>query len=133
MRKGLSAAGILVLGALAVGACTTTGPSAADASDQAVLTRDQLDRVNFLNAYDAIRRLKPIWLRSERGQDSFVRQGQRGLRVYVDGLLYGDKETLRTLQVQTIEEIRFLDKRQATLAFGTDHGEGVLLILTRGR
>ena len=32
-----------------------------------------------------------------------------------------------------IEEIRFLDKREATLAFGTNHAEGALLILTRQR
>ncbi len=96
-----------------------------------VLTRDQLDGVDFLSAYDAIRRLKPIWLRSERGQDSFITQGRRGLRVYVDGLLFGDKESLKTLQVKDIEEIRFLDKREATMEFGTDHGEGALVILTR--
>lgn len=122
----------LVLGALMLVGCATARASDSDAPED-VLTRDQLDRVDFLNAYDAVRRLKPIWLRSERGQDSFIVQGQRGLRVYVDGLLYGDKESLRTLQVQNIEEIRFLDKREATLAFGTNHAEGALLILTRKR
>lgn len=112
------------------GACATAG-APGDGDDRDVLTRAQLEDVSYLNAYDAVRRLKPIWLRTERGQDSFRSQGRRGLRVYVDGIHYGDKDSLRTLQVQTIEEIRYLDKREATRRFGTDHSEGALLILTR--
>lgn len=115
--------------ALACASAGTAGPGLA----RDLLTREQLDAVDFLNAYEALQRLKPTWLRTERGQDSFVTQGRRGVRVYVDGIYYGDRESLKTLQIQNIEEIRYLDKRQATLEFGTDHGEGALLILTRRR
>lgn len=121
---------LIFLLALPLSSCASTGGTGGDAPRD-VLTRDQLDEVAYLNAYDAVRRLKPIWLQSERGQDSFITQGRRGLRVYVDGILFGDKGSLRNLQVSDIEEIRFLDRREATREFGTDHGEGALLILTR--
>jgi hypothetical protein len=130
MPKELMPALLFILLALPLNGCSVTH-APGESAPRDVLTRDQLDNVDFLSAYDAIRRLKPIWLRSERGQDSFITQGRRGLRVYVDGLLFGDKESLKTIQVQDIEEIRFLDKREATMEFGTDHGEGALLIRTR--
>ena len=130
-RRPAIRAVILVLVAWAI-ACATAG-APGEGGDRDVLTRAQLEEVSHLNAYDAVRRLKPIWLRTERGQDSFLAQGRRGLRVYVDGIPYGDKESLRTLQVQTIEDMRYLDKREATRQFGTDHSEGALLIRTRRR
>lgn len=116
---------VLVLGP----ACASTGGGSD--SDRAVLTRAQLEPVEYLSAYDAIRRYRPIWLRTERGQDSFTSQGRRGLRIYQDGVFIGGTPVLQNLQVREIEEIRFLDKRQATTRFGTDHAEGALLIMTR--
>ena len=111
--------------------CAVLAGGGGAGGDPDLLTREQLETVSFMTAYQAVQRLRPIWLRSERGQDSFETQGRRGLRVYVDGVLYGGKDALSTLQVQDIQEMRYLDKRQATMEFGTDHGEGALLILTR--
>ena len=119
----------IVAGALAVSACATS--PAGSSGDRDLLTRTQLEAVSYGTAYEAVRRFRPIWLRSERGADSFIAQGMRGLRIYVDGVYYGEVESLRTLQVQDIEEIRYLDKREATLEFGTNHGEGALMITTR--
>ena len=129
MRSGVTAVIWALVGIRALGCASTGGgPSG---SDRDVLVRAQLDPVDFMSAYQAVQRLKPNWLRTERGQDSFVTQGRRGVRVYVDGVYFGNRESLKSLQVQNIEEIRYLDKREATLEFGTDHGEGALVILTR--
>jgi hypothetical protein len=35
------------------------------------------------------------------------------------------------LEANVIEEMRFLDKREATTRFGTDHAEGAILVTTR--
>jgi hypothetical protein len=119
-------------GALLVPACASTGTgSSSSGGDRDLLTREQLEGMDHLTAYDAIRRLKPRWLQAERGQDSFASQDMRGTRVYVDGVLFGDTEALRRLDVRDIGEIRFLDKRRATTRFGTDHAEGAILISTR--
>lgn len=127
LARVLIAAGALVL----LSACASTGSSSQERGERDVLTRTQLDAVDHLTAFDAIRRYRPTWLRSERGQDSFLNQGRRGLRVYVDRVFFGGAETLPNLDVRHIEEIRFLDKRKATMEFGTDHSEGAILITTR--
>ncbi|NIP81205.1 MAG: hypothetical protein GWM90_19100 [Gemmatimonadetes bacterium] len=90
-----------------------------------------LQEVESLTALDAIRRYRPMWLRTTRGQDSFTSQGRRGLRVYMDDVQYGGLESLQNLGVTNIEEMRFLDKREATTRFGTDHAEGAILVTTR--
>lgn len=114
-------------------ACAATGSGGANGerSDRDVLTRAQLESVNHLNAHDAIRRLRPLWLRTERGQDSFDRQAMRGVRVYLDRVNIGNADALRNISIENVQEIRFLDKRKATTEFGLDHAEGAILITSR--
>lgn len=122
---------VLAVAVLAlIPACAATG-SGGERQSRDVLTRTQLDDVDHLSAFDAVRRYRPLWLRTERGQDSFMTQGRRGLRVYVDRVFFGGVASLHDLDVRNIEEIRFLDKRKATTEFGTDHAEGAILISTR--
>ncbi len=133
VARGSRSGWMLVLAlVLGVAGCVSMGEQR-DRGDRDVLTREQLAEVDHLSAYDAIRRYRPLWLRTQRGQDSFTSQAQsrRGLRVYVDRVHFGGVASLRDLDVRNIEEIRFLDKRRATLEFGTDHAEGALLIETR--
>jgi hypothetical protein len=112
--------------------CTTRGST--QPSDQDVLTAEQLVAFSHLNAYDAIRQTRPQWLRSTRGQSSIVSSTaeQRGLRIYVDGMLFGGALDQRSLEVRAISEVRFLDARQATLLYGTNHAEGALVVKTNG-
>lgn len=111
-------------------ACASPG-TGDEGQSRDVLTRAQLEDVNHLNAYEAIRRYRSLWLRSSRGQDSFEAQGRRGVRVYVDDVFFGDAVSLADIDVSDIEEIRFLDKRRATTRFGIDHAEGAILVTTR--
>ena len=122
--------GLLMITAIGTSGCASWTGGDVAAGDRNLLTREQLEPVSFMSAYQAIQRLRPIWLRSDRGQDSFISQERRGLRVYVDGVLYGNLPSLTTLQVRDIQEIRFLDAREATMQFGIDHGEGVVLVVT---
>ena len=52
------------------------------------------------------------------------------LQVYIDGNRYGPAETLEQLRAENFFEIRFLDAREATLLFGTDHSVGAILLIT---
>lgn len=110
--------------------CASSGATE-DGQSRDVLTRAQLEGFDHLNAYEAIRRYRSLWLRSSRGQDSFEAQGRRGLRVYVDDVFFGDAASLTDIDVSDVEEIRFLDKRRATTRFGTDHAEGAILVTLR--
>lgn len=103
-------------------------PASTGSSD--VLTRLELSTVEDLNALEAVRRLRPNWLRY-RGRSVLTGPGREGLRIYLDGAFFGDGEALSRLQPQSLEELRFLDSRQATLRFGTGHTVGAILARTR--
>jgi hypothetical protein len=95
------------------------------------ISREMLAEAESLTAFQAVRRFRPMWLRSNRGQDSFTSQGRRGLRVYVDNVAAGGVRALHDLNSNVIQEMQFLDKRDATTRFGTDHAEGAILVTTR--
>lgn len=132
-RRGTShpilACAVVILAVFFAGAgCASTGNSDRGSSD--VLTRTQLEAVDHLTAWDAVRRFRPLWLRPGRGQDTFSQD--RGLiRVYVDDVFMGGPEVLRDEDVREIEEIRYLDSRQATTRFGSDHPSGAIMIMLR--
>ena len=123
---------ILAAGFALLAGCASGGGGTYASPD--LLTAEQLANYQHMNAFDAIRQLRPQWLRSNRGQSS-VRassQQQRGLRVYVDGILLGGTADLRSLEVRAIHEARFLDSREATTRFGTNHAEGAIVVTTVG-
>lgn len=124
----------LLLAGAAV-ACATGGGSGGEADeggnrDRNLITESELAGMEDLNVHQAIRRLKPVWLRY-RGQAVFEGPDREGMRVYVDGHLFGNADTLAQLRIRDVKEIRYLDGRRATLRFGTDHTVGAILVTTR--
>lgn len=119
----------------AVHACAMSGPVASSGGSRDVLTEAELADAQHLDVYDAVRRLRPVWLRSQRGQDSLTPRAaaRRGVRVYLDGVHFGDIDALRNLNVADVREIRHLDAREATQRYGIDHAEGAILVTTGRR
>ena len=116
-------------------ACASGGNgSGTSAGDPDLLTAEQLEAYQHMNAYDAIRQTRPQWLRSARGRSSLREDNEsmRGLRVYVDGVLFGGASDLQRLEVRAVHDVRFLDSREATLRYGTNHAEGALVVRTAG-
>ena len=120
---------LLLIPILLTGGCATGGGASGGVSDSAsrdVLTEADLAGMDELSAYGAIRRHRPEWLRG-RGQTTFQTQRET-VRVYVDGSFYGTVESLSDLTLPSIQEIRYLDAREATLRFGTGHTMGAILV-----
>ena len=111
--------------ALALACSGNPPPEGSIASDPNVITRDQIESLSVSTAMDAVRRLKPNWLRSRaaRGTDELV--------VYVDAARRGGTQSLGYISVEVIEEIRYLSGPDATTRLGTGHRGGVILIQTR--
>lgn len=122
----------LVTTLLAVASCAPAVSSSpgSRADGRSVITREDLADTPQLTAYEAIRRLRPAWLRY-RGQSVLSGPDREGLRIYLDGAFYGDATALGQIIVNTVQEIRFLDSRQATLRYGTGHTVGAIAIATR--
>lgn len=93
-----------------------------------LITYEEIREANAPTAYEAVSRLRAAWLR-KRGVSSLNREG--GILVYQDGMRFGGIAALRQMNASQIESISFLDGTQATQRYGTNHGNGVILVTTR--
>jgi hypothetical protein len=108
--------------ACAPGARPAGNVSAPRFSTQAI-SAQEITAVSSSTAYDAVKRLRPMWLLGNRG-------GGMPL-VYVDNLWRGGFEELYRISTIEIEDIQLIRGYDATTRWGTGHGAGVILVTTR--
>lgn len=127
-RTGSVAA--LVLTAAALGACASAGGGSGEGNGSArdVITQEQLGALSGQTAYQAVQKLKPRWFQ-RRGQVSFM--GEAPLIVVIDESLFETVHFLHSIQASDVREIRFLDRRRATLKFGKPAEGGAILVSLR--
>jgi hypothetical protein len=83
-------------------------------------------------AYDAIKRLRPNWLTRET--KSFDPPSNEAPVVFIDGQQFGDLASLRTVDAESIAEIRFYSAAEAGGTFGLQGGlSGVIAISRKKR
>lgn len=92
------------------------------------ITREELDRDTFGNAYLAIQRLRRTWLRRRGAQTAYNLDNRPA--VYVDGVRMGFRE-LEGISDNYVERISLLSPTDATTRFGTNHTAGAIMIVTR--
>lgn len=122
-RYALSLAIALTLG---LAGCASGGGSGGDGAPRGTanrIIRAELEPLQQLDAYQAIQRLRPNWLRT---------RGSQAPQVMVDGSRQaGGLDVLRSYRAADIEEIRFMSGTDATTRFGTGYDGGAILISTR--
>lgn len=117
-RAGLLLAAVLVLFP-AVGA-------AQDGTPSDVLTREQLVVTGRETVYDAVRRLRPRWVRMQsRGI------GLGDVPVYVDGVHAGGLVVLHTLPVDSVLWVQYSTARHARMRFDPELRSPVVHVSTR--
>lgn len=126
MKRALSS----VLVALALTACASTGEPGAPRASRNVLTQEEIARVNASTAFDAIRQLRPEFLRT-RGGGSIQNPGQEYAVVYINGVRAGDLNALNSVRASDVQEVRYMSASEATTRYGTGHAGGVIEIRTR--
>ena len=128
--------GVLVV----VAGCRTAAPSASESQRRhstrpapALKTLDVLgcDEIRSAprgidNAYDAVTRLRPDFLRSHPGTDGVSQHPV----IYVDFARMGGSDALRSIPVSTILEIRYFSPITAGLWFGPNNPAGVIAVST---
>ena len=120
-RVGATAACIVLA------SCAGGGSGGSASGPYNVLTASQLRDTNTQTVYDAIRRLRPQWLRA-RGRTSINAAGPDEPAVYVDGTRYGALNDLGLMDVNQVTRAEFVDPLEATTRFGTNHTGGAILI-----
>lgn len=94
-------------------------------SSRNVITVEELADVQAQNGYEAIERLRPQW---------FMTRGGAGADVpvlFIENARQASLEGLRSLSVDMIEEMRFINARDATTRWGTGFQGGVIQVILR--
>jgi hypothetical protein len=127
MSKLMRGSPLLLLLLALVAACSTNGVGTrAGRSD--MITLQDLQAANSTNLYDAVRAIRPNWLRA-RSPNSLQRQGQ--VQVYFDDTRVGGVESLRNLPMQGIAYLQWFDPITASARWGLDHEQGAIVVSTR--
>ena len=95
-----------------------------------LLTADEIEELNVVNAYEAISKARPQYLRSRGKTTTRTNTVDRAL-VFVDGVPYGDLASLRGIAVAQITAIQFYPGSDAVTRFGSQYGAGVIEVRTR--
>ena len=120
----------LVLGALGAGCSAATGegagggPSRSGGND---LTGEEVRQSTAENLHDAIRQLRPRWLRP-RGRASFTAPESTVPVVYANDIQYGSIDALYSIHVNDVMHVRYLSPADATTRFGTGHAGGTIMV-----
>ena len=125
------------------GRAETARPVSAASPARSVITASELAGTGVATAHDAVRLLRPQWLRDPGvhvigEQQCPVRWTDvpacpdRRLVVYLDASRLGSIETLKEVSAQNIRSIEFLDGAAATYRWGAGHSHGAILIITAG-
>ncbi len=99
-----------------------------------IIARDELKKVAYTNAFDAVSQLRPNWLSAARQRSSTEREdgGAAGvIVVYLDGTRLGTLDALRQVALGDIDEIQYFDAGEATNRFGTGHPAGAINVKRR--
>jgi hypothetical protein len=112
---------------VALSACASGGGGSARpaGSNPDRIVQEELSDVGDLNAYDAVQRLRPAWLRVRSSADPPV--------IYVNGARYGnDLTSLRSFQARAINQMERVSPNDASTRFGTGHTGGAILVTLAG-
>ena len=93
------------------------------------ITRPELEEVLSASAYGAIEQLRPSWLFHRRAPTPTNPNPEP--MAYVDRAQLRRFDELRTIPVEDIERIQFLNASDATTRFGTGHMWGAIIVITR--
>jgi hypothetical protein len=128
MRFSRLAALTVMLGTAAACASSTQGPRTSGRRDARILGAEEIRTSSASNLYDVIRSQRPEWL-IKRGQTSINLEGD--IVVYVDNVALGGPESLKSIDVQSVQSARFLNASEAQMRYGVGHMHGAIVVITR--
>lgn len=119
---------LLLATVLFTGACAPPSATSSGAQHNMV-TAEELSRVQNTNLYDALRQIRPAFLRS-RTVSSATNEAQP-IQVYLDGTRMEGVDYLKQIPTTTVKSVQFLEPQQANARFGGNNSGGALLVTTR--
>jgi hypothetical protein len=94
-----------------------------------LITADELSRVQAVNVYEAVEKLRPEMLRG-RGRTTFRTNVSPTPVVYLDDHRFGEIEEMKQLPLSGVLLIRYINASDAHVRFGPNNTAGVIQIVT---
>ncbi len=129
MPSRLLMASLLVL--LAAGCATSGAGSGEPRRDRNLLTSEDMAPMESFTAWEAVQRLRPMWMRPGGIRNSANPAGHYP-HVFVDGSPFGPMDSLRSFRVVNIEEMRYINPTDSTIRYGGQYQGGVILVTMKG-
>jgi len=85
------------------------------------ITQGEIQEAIAGDAFDAVQRLRPRWLRPRMGESTPM--------VYMRNQRYGGIEWLRMIRCENVYEIRYVNARDATTRWGMGHSAAVIEVV----
>ena len=122
---------VLLVAALSLSfACASGRNSTATRRDLDLITEEEVEASMGGNAYEIITRVRPAFLKT-RGIATTTISVQDHATIYINGVRFGDINSLKNIAGDQIREIRYYNARDAIQKFGTQDGTGVIDVSTR--
>ena len=121
---------VLLIGFL--GACYPGRATSGSGASPNLIGNWELRDLPDLTALEAIRRLRPNWLRAGSRPSVAVETGRnsRMPRVHMNGVPLQSLNELEQVNAVDVREMRFLSGPDATTRFGTGYMNGAILVTT---
>lgn len=95
-----------------------------------VITEYDIAQIQAVSAYDAITKLHANFL-SYRGETSLLGTSSPTPTVYLDGIRYGETQTLRNIPASEVAMIRLYRSWESAARFGSGNMGGVIEVKTK--
>lgn len=118
--------GLAVLLVLGCAVHRTERPAASESN---LITYAEIEHSEYHTLYDLIEAKRGLWLRP-RGRSTVNGQAAE-IQVHFDDLRLGGVSVLKTLTLDGIKSIRFVDPIAASARWGLGYGEGAIAISSR--
>jgi hypothetical protein len=122
----------LTVAVAASAACSASAPygfhraTAAPYPSRDILGEAEIRGAHVTTAYEAIMRLRPTYVTWQR-----ITTGNERRLVFVDGMLMGGLDVLRTMPAGDIHEVRLITAVNGAYGYALANSGGALLITTR--
>ena len=120
---------VLTLAAVGATACTPRAQSASPLAAHDFIAADELAHSTDLTLYDAIRRLRPNFLKP-RGVAAYGAPETTVLTLYVDGQRMDSIDDLRRISCNEVAEVRFYEPQVANTKFAGHNNAGGAIAVT---
>jgi hypothetical protein len=131
MRISWTPALIVLTPTLLLACGGSTPPGITTPKDTNVITLEEIQASQAPTAYDIIQQLRPRWMVRNRGQRTFAETDDDYAKVVVDDLPPREFDFLSQISRDSIQELRFLDAREATYLYGTGYTAGIVKVTLR--